>query len=105
MDDWFRTDADGTVTLRVHAQPGARHSEVAGLHGAAVKIRVAAPAREDRANAALAAFLAERFGVPKRDVRLLAGDRSREKRFEIRGSRLSPAAAMGLEGVKEVKEE
>ena len=96
MDEWFRLDAEGTVTLRVHAQPGAKRSEVAGLHGAAVKIRVAAPALEDRANAALVEFLAERFGVAKRDVRLLAGDHSRQKRFEIRGSRLAPADALGL---------
>ncbi len=96
MNDWFRLDADGTVTLKVHAQPGARRSEVAGLHGEAVKIRIAAPALEDRANDALVEFLAGRFGVPKRDVRLLAGDRSREKRFEIRGSRLAPAEALGL---------
>ena len=96
MDDWFRLDAEGIVTLRVHAQPGARRSEVAGLHGTAVKIRVAAPALEDRANGALVAFLAEKFGVPRRDVRLVSGDRSREKRFEIRGSRLAPAEALGL---------
>jgi uncharacterized protein (TIGR00251 family) len=96
MDDWFRLDAEGTVTLRVHAQPGAKRSEVAGLHGDAVKIRVAAPALEDRANAALVEFLAGRFAIPKRDVRLIAGERSREKRFEIRGSRLAPAEALGL---------
>ena len=96
MDDWFRLDADGAVTLRVHAQPGAKRTEVAGLHGAAVKIRVAAPALEDRANAALVEFLAGRFSVARREVRLLSGDRSREKRFEIRGSRLSPAEALGL---------
>lgn len=101
MDDWFRLDADGTVLLRVHAQPGAKRTEVAGLHGAAVRIRVAAPALEDRANAALVAFLAEQFSVPRRDVRLLSGERSREKRLEIRGSRLSPAEALGLEGTTE----
>lgn len=96
MDDWFRLDADGTVTLRVHAQPGAKRSEVAGLHGAAVRIRIAAPALEDRANAALVEFLSEKFGVRRRDVHLVSGDRSREKRFEIRGSRLAPAQALGL---------
>jgi len=96
MDDWFRLDAESTVTLSVHAQPGAKRSEVAGLHGAAVRIRVAAPALEDRANAALVEFLADRFGVPIRSVRLLAGERSRQKRFEIRGSRLAPAEALGL---------
>jgi uncharacterized protein len=96
MVNWYCLDAEGTVTVSVHAQPGAKRSEVAGLHDAAVKIRVKAPALEDRANAALVEFLADRFGVPKRDVRLLAGERSRQKRFEIRGSRLAPAEALGI---------
>jgi uncharacterized protein (TIGR00251 family) len=96
MNDWFRLGADGTVTLRVHAQPGARRTEVCGLHGGAVKIRVAAAALEDRANEALVEFVAERFGVPRRAVTLAAGAKSREKRLEIRGSTRSPPAALGL---------
>ena len=98
MTDWFRRDAAGTVTIRVHVQPGAARTEVAGLHGASVKIRVAAPALEDRANAALVDYLAERFAVPRRCVTLVAGAKSREKRLEVRGSTCSPAAALGLEG-------
>ena len=45
---------------------------------------MAAPAVEDRANEALVAFLAEALGVAKRDVVLVAGARSREKRVEVR---------------------
>jgi hypothetical protein len=97
MTDWFRLDAAGTVTIRVHVQPGARRTEVAGLHGESVKVRVAAPALEDRANEALVEFIADRFGVPRRDVTLLAGAKSREKRLEIRGSSLAPAAALGVD--------
>lgn len=96
MIDWFRLAADGTVTLRVHAQPGARRTEVAGLHGGSVKIRLAAPALEDRANEALVDFLAGRFGVGRRDVTLLSGGKSREKRLAVRGSRLDPPTALGL---------
>jgi uncharacterized protein (TIGR00251 family) len=70
----------------VPAQPGARRTEVTGLHGDALRIRVAAPALEDRANAALIEFIAEKLGVPKRDVTLVGGARSREKRLEIRGA-------------------
>jgi uncharacterized protein (TIGR00251 family) len=80
--------------LAVHAQPGAKRTEVAGLHGDALKVRVAAPALEDRANEALIAYLAERFGVPKRDVNLVGGAKSREKRFEVRGSRIDPASLL-----------
>jgi hypothetical protein len=96
MPVWYRVAGDGTVQLHVHAQPGAKRTEVAGLHGECVKIRLAAPALEDRANEALVAFLAERFGVPRREVTLVSGAKSRDKRLEIRGSPLDPAAALGL---------
>jgi len=76
--------------IRVHAQPGAKRTEVAGLHGEALKIRVAAPALEDRANEALARFIAEALGVARRDVSLASGARSREKRFEVRGAAVEP---------------
>ena len=72
--------------ISIHVQPGARRTEVAGIHGDALKVRVAAPALEDRANEALIAFIAERLGVAKRDVALVSGARSREKRFEIRAA-------------------
>ena len=89
---WYRRQADGTLSIYVHAQPGARRTEVAGVHGEALKIRVAAPALEDRANAALVEFIAARLGVAKRDVTLASGARSREKRFVVRGAALDPSA-------------
>lgn len=83
---WYRRSTDGALELFVHAQPGAKRTAIAGLHGDALKIRVAAPALEDRANAALVEFLADKLGVPKRDVELVSGARSREKRFRIHGA-------------------
>ena len=94
MSSWYRRGADGSIVLAVHAQPGARRTEVAGLHGDALKIRVAAPALEDRANDALIEFLADRFNVPKRNVTLLSGAKSREKRFAIAGTTMEPHAAL-----------
>ncbi len=91
---WHRRLPDGTLILSVHAQPGAKRTEVAGLHGDALRIRVAAPALEDRANAALIEFIAERLGVPRRNVTLVSGTKSREKRFEIRGS-VDPEGLLG----------
>jgi uncharacterized protein (TIGR00251 family) len=76
--------------------PGARRTEVAGLHGDALKVRVAAPAVDGKANDALAAFIAKRLGVARKDVRLASGEKSREKRLEVSGApdgaeaRLSP---------------
>jgi uncharacterized protein (TIGR00251 family) len=92
MPSWCRRTPDGRLVIDVHAQPGARRTEVVGLHGEALKIRVSAPALEDRANEALAAFIAERLGVARRDVTLVSGAKSRSKRFAVAtsadGSRL-----------------
>ena len=79
---WYRRDGQFLV-LSIHAQPGARRTEVAGLHGDALKIRVQAPALEDRANEALVEFIAARLGLAKRDVRLASGARSREKTLRV----------------------
>ena len=87
---WYRRDPGGVLTLAVHAQPGAKRTGVAGLHGDALKIRVAAPALEDRANEALVEFLAQALRVPRRSVTLVSGAKSREKRFEIAGSAIDP---------------
>ena len=71
--------------LRVRAVPNAKRSEVVRLHGEAIKIKIQAPAQEGRANAALLEFLAEKLGVPVRQVTLLAGEKSRDKIVAIEG--------------------
>lgn len=81
---WLAADNKG-VTLRLHIQPGAKKSEVAGLHGDALKIRLAAPPLDGKANACLVAFLADRLGIAKSAVTLISGDASRAKRVRISG--------------------
>jgi uncharacterized protein len=76
---------EGAVILLVRVQPRASKDEIAGEMGGALKVRLRAPAVEDRANEALAEFLAELLKTPKAAVRILSGDRSRTKRIEIRG--------------------
>jgi uncharacterized protein len=73
------------VVLHVHVQPRAGRSAVVGRHGDAVKLRVAAPPVDDRANAEVAELLAYLFGISAGDVALVSGDRSRVKRFRLRG--------------------
>ena len=75
----------GSVSFAVRVQPRASKNEVAGLMNGALKIRLQAPAGEDRANEALCEFLAEILKRPKSAVRILAGDRSRTKRVEVFG--------------------
>jgi uncharacterized protein (TIGR00251 family) len=73
------------VRLEVYIQPRASKTELAGMHDGVVKIRIAAPAVENAANRALIDFVAERLGVAKRCVRIVAGGASRRKVLEIDG--------------------
>ena len=61
-----------TVVLHVHVQPRAGRTAVVGRHGNAVKLRVAAPPVDHRANTAVAQLLAELFGITTGDVELLS---------------------------------
>lgn len=85
---------DGGVVLSVHAQPNARRTEVVGPHGGAVKIRVAAPPADDRANEALIAFVASAFGLRRSDVSIRSGSSSRRKRLLLEGIALDTASAI-----------
>ena len=76
---------DGAAVFRVRVQPRARRDEIAGEWEGAVKVRLRAPATENRANEALIAFLAQVLRIPKAAVRILAGERSRAKRVEVSG--------------------
>jgi hypothetical protein len=71
------------LILDLHVQPGASRSEFAGEHGGRIKVRLAAPAVDGKANAALVAFLAAHYKVPKRNVHITAGLKSRQKRVVI----------------------
>ena len=83
--DWLR-EHDGTTTLTLHIQPGAKKTEIAGLHGDALKIRLAAPPVDGKANAALIEFLARQLDMAKSAIRLKTGESSRRKVVEISGA-------------------
>jgi uncharacterized protein (TIGR00251 family) len=78
------TVEDGAIVVAVHVQPGAGRSSVAGRHGDALKVRVAVPPVDERANVAVTGVLADALGVPTSAVTLVAGSHSRVKRFRIR---------------------
>ncbi|MGH9004761.1 MAG: DUF167 domain-containing protein [Acidimicrobiia bacterium] len=84
LSDLYSETEDGVV-LHVHVQPGAGRSAVVGRHGDALKVRVAAPPVEGRANEATEALLAEALGVDRADVELTGGATSRTKRYRLRG--------------------
>ncbi|GBL28981.1 UPF0235 protein LHK_03181 [Opitutia bacterium] len=76
--------------LRVKVVPGASRSEVVGLLGAAVKVRVAAPPEGGQANREVCALLAERLGLPLAQVTVVAGP-------------ASPVKVIGLVGITETE--
>lgn len=82
MAEWWRS-GEGRALLTVHVQPGAKRTEVAGLYGDALKIRLAAPPVDGKANAALTAFVADRLGLAKSAVHLKSGQTSRRKVLEV----------------------
>jgi uncharacterized protein (TIGR00251 family) len=78
-------EREGAMMFLVRVQPRASRDEIAGEMGGALKVRLCAPAVEDRANEALIEFLAQLLKTPRSAVRILSGDRSRTKRMEVRG--------------------
>lgn len=90
---WARRVPEGWL-LRLHVQPGAKLTAVAGLHGDALKMKVNAPPLEGRANAALEAWLAKALGVPKRDVEVLRGESSRDKQVLVRAPGADPGVLL-----------
>jgi uncharacterized protein len=74
-----------SVRICVYVQPRASKTEIAGMHGDALKIRLTAPPVDNAANAALIEFIAGKLGIPKGSVRVAAGATSRRKTVEIVG--------------------
>ena len=83
----LRVEVRGSaVRVSVHVQPRASRSEIVGLHGAALKVRLQAPPVDGAANEALVALLADRLGVARRAVKVVAGASSRAKTVEVEGT-------------------
>lgn len=79
--------------IRVRAQPRASRTEIAGLHGESLRVRIASPPVDGAANEALIRFLADRLGVPRRRITLLRGESGRDKTVAVEGVSASEAAA------------
>jgi uncharacterized protein len=83
---WLRPDGPESCVLDVSVVPGAKRSELAGLHDGALRIKLAAPPVDGKANAALEKLLALWLDLPQRDVQLLRGQTSRRKALRVQAS-------------------
>jgi uncharacterized protein (TIGR00251 family) len=97
VNEWFRVAADGRITLTLHIQPGAKKTGFAGRHGEALKIRLAAPPVDGKANEALIKFVAETLKLPKSAVSLKSGQSSRSKVLEVIGADAARIAALAVD--------
>jgi uncharacterized protein (TIGR00251 family) len=73
------------VRITVRVQPRASRSEIVGLHGDALKVRLTAPPVNGAANVALVELLADTIGIPVRAITIVAGASSRTKVVELEG--------------------
>lgn len=81
---WWKTDpARSKITLTLHIQPNARNTAMAGLHGDALKLKIAAPAVDDKANRAVIDFLHQWFKLPLSQINIRQGSRNRRKIVEL----------------------
>jgi len=97
VTDWYRQAADGRITLTLHIQPGAKKTEIAGRHGDALKIRLAAPPVDGKANDALIRYIADQLKLPKSAVNLKSGQTSRQKVLEVVGAELAAVLSLNTD--------
>jgi len=88
------SEREGSVRFNVRVQPRASRAGVDGLHGDALRVRVNAPPVDGAANEAVVELLAELLKVPRRAVRVVAGESSRSKVVEVDGVGASAVAAL-----------
>jgi uncharacterized protein (TIGR00251 family) len=88
-------EREGEVLFEVRVTPRAGRDALGGVAAGVLRVRLAAPAIEGRANEALRRFLARSLNVPVSAVRIVAGERSRSKRVAIRGVSAERVASLG----------
>jgi hypothetical protein len=89
---YLRQTKEGVV-IPIHAQPNAKRSEIAGLHGTELKIRLHAPPVEGKANETLVEFLSKLLGVPHSAIEIVRGRTSRSKQVLVRNSTMEQIKA------------
>jgi len=82
-------EKDGGVELLLYVQPRARKTEICGFHNGMVKLKIAAAPVDNAANDAVVGFFASRLHIPKSSIRIVSGDRSRQKRVRFEMTPLS----------------
>lgn len=80
---------DACVFVNLYVQPGAKVSQVCGMHGERLKLKISSPPVDGKANQEVIEFFANLLKLPKREIALDSGDKSRNKRVKINTNNLS----------------
>lgn len=83
LPEYARAAGAGSWLMKVWVQPGAKKTELAGMYQGSLKIRLAAPAVDNKANTALVEYAAALLGLRKSQVTLESGHASRGKTLRI----------------------
>lgn len=83
--DYIKKNGENACRISIHAVPRASKTEVCGMQGNALKLRLQAPPVDGKANKAISKYLAELLDVPARNVSIVVGDTGREKIFQAVG--------------------
>jgi hypothetical protein len=89
------SERDGSIIFVIRVTPRASRDAIGGEHQGAVKVRLTAPPLEDRANDALGRLLAARLNVPVSAVRIVGGEKNRNKRVSVAGVTRAQVVALG----------
>lgn len=82
--EWIERVNTNKIRLKIWVQPGAKKNLVDGTQDNCLKLKIKAPAQDNKANKELTQFLAEIFNVKKRDIEIVSGQKSRKKIIEIK---------------------
>ena len=82
MPEWIKVFTD-YFELSIYVQPGAKKTEIVGVHDKSLKIKIAAPPVDGNANEVLIQFLAKSLGCPIRSVEISSGEKSRHKKIRV----------------------
>ena len=83
--NWLSSGKNSVLFVAIHAQPGAKRTAIVGVHGDKLKVCLASPPVDGKANAMLIKFFSKTLGLPKSSIQLVGGETSREKRLSISG--------------------
>jgi uncharacterized protein len=74
---------DGSLLICIYVQPRASRTGLCGIYGDSLKVAIAAPPVDGRANREIIAYLSALLKIPKKEIAIISGAQSRKKKFRI----------------------